>query len=84
MWRGKEGSVFPFAKSFSMVLLGSICRNTPGASRLEMSSSVSLYILLAAINETKGLISISCLKRVSPLGGQELCKLIHSFHEASK
>lgn len=49
---GKEGSVFE--ESFSMVLLGSICRDTPGASRSEMSNSVFLYILLAAISETKG------------------------------
>lgn len=81
---GEGGVSFPICKVIFNGPLGIHLQEHSWASRSEMSSSVSLYILLAAINETKGLISISCLKRVSPLGGQELCKLIHSFHEASK
>lgn len=67
----EEGSAhsFPERSSFSMVPMGSICSNMSGTSKSERSSPVFLYILSAAINETKSLISISCLKRVSPRKG---------------
>lgn len=90
----EEGSAhsFPERSSFSTVPMGSICNNMSGTSKSERSSPVFLYILSAAINETKSLISISCLKRVSPRKGiqsptkgvQRLCEPTDSSLAASK
>lgn len=91
----EEGSAhsFPESSSFSMVPMGSTCSNMSGTSKSERSSPVFLYLLSAAINETKSLIRISsCLKRVSPRKGiqsptkgvQRLCELTDSLLAASK
>lgn len=74
---------FPESSSFSMVPMGSTCSNMSGTSKSERSSPVFLYILSAAINETKSLISISsCLKCVSPRKGiQSPTKSVHGLYE---
>lgn len=55
---------FPKSSSLSMVLMRSIYSNRARTSKSETSSPIFLYILSAAISETKSLISISCLKCV--------------------
>lgn len=90
----EEGSAhsFPESSSFSMVPMGSVSSNTSGTSKSERNSPVILCILSTAINETMSLISISCLKHVSPRKGiqsptkgvQRLCEPTNSSLPASK
>lgn len=55
--RRQSGHSFLKSSSPSMVLLGAICSNMSGTGKSEMSSFVFLYIVLAAINKTKGHLS---------------------------
>lgn len=77
--RRQSGQSFLKSSSSSLVLLGAICSNMSGAGKSEMSSFVFLYIVLAAINKTKGHVCISPLKCVSSLKGiQSPVKVINS------